>query len=179
MSFQMTKNLKRREYAIVAYGSLMSHQSIRETIPDRHFTPVIVKGYQRIFDLAVERGKCPDVLNVVKASGHSFNGLLFKVTNTELRKIKEREDDYNLVYTWAYEFLTGQRLCRCLVSTDVIVALDQRSRKPNKSYFIMCREAAYHVSPEFGVYWDMTTYTVRGQTITDWIKKNKTYNTLT
>jgi hypothetical protein len=142
--FRMTKTMNRRKYLMVAYGSLMSHQSIRETIPDRHFTPVIVKGYQRIFNLAVERGKCPDVLNVVKASGYTFNGLLFKVTDTELRRIKEREDECNLAETWAYDFLSGHRLSRCLVSIDVIVALDQRRRKPNKSYFILCR--ATHVN---------------------------------
>ena len=174
----MTKTKNRRKHMMVAYGSLMSHQSIRETIPDRHFTPVIVKGYQRIFNLAVEHGKWPDVLNVGKASRNSFNGLLFKVTDAELRKIKEREDDYNLAETWAYDFLTGQRLCRCLVSTDVIVALDQRRRKPSKRYFILCREAAYHVSQEFGVFWDATTYTANGQTVANWIKKNKSYNTL-
>ncbi len=174
----MSETKKRRKFMMVAYGSLMSHQSIRETIPDRHFTPVIVKGYRRIFNLAVERGKCPDVLNVVKASGHSFNGLLFKVTGAELRKVKEREDDYNLEETWAYDFLTGHRLCRCLVSTDVIVALDRRRRKPSKGYFILCREAAYHVSQEFGACWDATTFTANGQAVAQWIKKNKAYNTL-
>jgi hypothetical protein len=44
------------------------------------------------------------VLNLVTASGHSFNGLLFKVTDVELRQVKEREDDYNLEETWAYDW---------------------------------------------------------------------------
>lgn len=170
--------MNRDKHAVVAYGSLMSHQSIRETIPDRHFTPVIIKGYQRFFNLAVERGKNPDVLNVEKSAGHSFNGLLFKVTDTELRKIKEREDDYNLEETWSFEFLTGQKLCRCLVSTDVLVALDKHRRNPHKSYFILCREAAYHVSKDFGVFWDATTYTANGRVVANWIKKNKSYDTL-
>lgn len=174
----MIKPIVGRSYTMVAYGSLMSHQSIRETIPDRHFTPVIVKGYRRIFDLAVERGKSPDVLNVLPAAGKSFNGLLFRVTDTELRKVKEREDDYNLQETWAYDFMTGARLCKCLVSTDVLVGLDKRRRSPNREYFILCREAAYHVSQEFGVYWDNTTYTSSGQVVTRWIKQHRSYDTI-
>jgi hypothetical protein len=46
----------------------------------------------------------------------------------------------------------GKRLCKCLVSTDVVVAIDKCRRKPSKKYIILCREAAYHVSREFGQY---------------------------
>lgn len=54
------------KYNIIGYGSLISHKSLSKTIPDKHFTPVIVKGYERIFDLAVKKGSCPDVLNLKK-----------------------------------------------------------------------------------------------------------------
>ena len=163
---------------VVGYGSLMSHQSLRETIPDKHFTPVIVKGYKRVFNLAIMGGKDPDVLNLEKSPNEEFNGVMFEVNDKELREFKKREEAYNLEETWAYDFLTGKKLCNCLIDIDYIVAIDKRHRKPNKDYFILCRESAYHISREFGKYWDSTTYTSDGERISSWLKKNKEYDTV-
>ncbi|MBI2451493.1 gamma-glutamylcyclotransferase [Candidatus Pacearchaeota archaeon] len=165
-------------YKIVGYGSLISHKSLRESIPDKHFVPVIVRGFKRVFNLGLEKGKDPDVLNVVKDKKHFFNGVLFDVNEKELKKIKEREDDYNLEQIGAYDFLTGKELCKCFILIDQFVGIDHKKKKPNKSYFILCREAAYHISREFGKIWDETTFVSTGKKVSQWIKKHRDYDTI-
>jgi hypothetical protein len=164
------------QYNIVGYGSLISHKSLKETIYDRSFTPVIVKGYKRIFDLATGHGKNRDLLNVIKSPEHKFNGVLFAVNDTELVKLKEREDDYNLAETVAYDFVTGKELCKCFITVDVLVGIDHSGVfAPENGYFILCREAAYHIGEDFGHYWDETTYTAKDEKISEWLKSHSEY----
>ena len=165
------------KYNLVGYGSLMSHQSLREEIPDKHFTPVIIKKYKRIFNLAEKDTKDPDVLNVIKSPKAIFNGVMFQVNDSELKKIKKREEEYNLEETWAYDFLTKRKLCKCLIVTDNFVSIDRKKQKPNKRYFTLCREAAYHISKEFGMYWDNSTFIADGEKVISWLKKNPSYQT--
>jgi cation transport regulator ChaC len=166
------------KYNIVGYGSLISHKSLNQTIPPKHFTPVIVKGYKRIFNLLDDRVPYHDILNLTKSKSSQFNGVMFQVDLKELRRIKKREYEYNLEQTWAYDFLTGKKLCKCLIVIDQVLAIDNKGRTPNRSYLRLCREAAYHISKEFGEYWDSTTFTASGKKIKDWIKTHKEYNTI-
>lgn len=166
------------DYEVIGYGSLLSHKSLKETIPNKHFTQVIVRGYKRVFNIADIKSENPDVLNVITSPKHFFNGVMFKVNEKELAKIKKRENVYKLRETFAYDFLTGKELCECFICVDLHFEIDKQNRKPNKSYFILCREAAYHISKIFGNFWDETTFTSDNKRITDWIKENKEYNTI-
>ena len=56
--------------------------------------------------------------------------------------------------------------------------IDNENKLPDKKYFILCREAAYHISNEFGKYWDNTTYTSDGEKVLKWMIKNPKYNTI-
>jgi len=165
-------------YNIVGYGSLISHKSLKETIKDKKFTPVIVKGYKRIFNLKIENDTDPDMLNVMKHPGSTFNGVLFKVNEKELDQIKERESEYNLEKTKCYDFKTKKYIDKCFVVADYNVSLDKKGFLPDKSYFILCREAAYMISEEFGKYWDNSTFTAKNQKISEWILKNPKYSIL-
>src|SRR3989344_3087912 len=124
----------------------MSHKSLRKTIPDKHFSPVIVKGYKRIFNLSGGGHHPSDYLNLKKSKNSRFNGVLFQLNDSDLLKIKRREPEYNLEETWAYDFLTGKKLCKCYIVVDYIVSIDRMKKKPNKHYFTLCRESAYHIS---------------------------------
>ena len=161
------------KYKIVGYGSIMSHKSLRETVPDKRFEPVIVKGYKRIFDIVQHKS---DVLNLEKSKGHSFNGVMFTVNAEQLKELKKRESGYNLEKVWAYAFPSNKRLYQCSLFVDHCVAIDKQHLKPQNGYFKLCREAAYHISKDFGKMWDDTTYVSNGRTVASWIKKNKTYN---
>lgn len=163
---------------MIGYGSLLSHQSLSRTIPDKPFTPILVRGYKRLFNLAVSKGRNPDVLNVQKARGKTFNGVLFHVDEQELRRIMEREEDYNLEETHAYDFRTKRMVGKGFVCADYVVGIDRLKRLPEKKYFILCREAAYHISLPFGEYWDQTTYLADGNTVTQWIGTHPAYDTI-
>ena len=162
------------QYDVVGYGSLLSHKSLKETIKDKKFIPVIVKGYKRIFDLDENSG---DELNVEKSKNHKFNGVLFKVNEKELEKIKGREDGYNIDEVDAYEFTTKKKIGKCFLFIDYY-DVDYEKKTPDKSYFILCREAAYAISDDFGKFWDLTTYTSDGESVYQWIEKHKGWDTI-
>ena len=166
------------EYAFVGYGSLMSHKSLRKTISDKKFKPVIVKGYKRIFNVKDYKTDGSDVLNLEKSKENYLNGVFFHVNEEELRKIKIREDDYELQKVNVYDFNTKKRINKCFLVVDHYLFLDRKKGKPNRSYFVLCREAAYHISKKFGVMWDNTTYVLSGEKVFNWIKNNKKYDTI-
>jgi hypothetical protein len=159
---------------IVGYGSLVSHNSLKETIKDKHFIPVIVKGYKRIFDIAQIEGENSDVLNLKKSPKNEFNGVMFSVTDKELEKLKQREDGYELEQVPAYHFKTKDKLGNCFVFLDK-TDLD-KSLFPYRSYFLLCRDAAYHISKKFGKMWDETTFVSTGEKISEWLKEHKEYD---
>ena len=161
-----------KQYNVIGYGSLLSHISLKETIPDRQLKPVIVKGYKRIFNVLAKNHT--DVLNIEKKSGHFFNGVLFTVNWEELKKIKQREQpQYSFKKSWAFDFVTNQKLSLSLLAIDLHHSLDRQKHRPNLLYLKSCREAAYMISKKFGLMWDKTTYTADGEKISSWIKNNR------
>ena len=166
------------KYKVVGYGSLMSHRSLKNTVPNREFVPVIVKGYKRVFNLVSDKNAGGDILNLEQNMKYFFNGIMFEVNEDELRKIKEREDDYNFIETVAYDLKEKKKFSPCFISVDFIVGIDHKKQNPNKSYFVLCREAAYHVSKKFGKLWDETTFLAGGERVADWILRNKDFDSL-
>ncbi|MEK6898137.1 MAG: gamma-glutamylcyclotransferase family protein [Nanoarchaeota archaeon] len=164
------------EYNFVGYGSLLSHRSLSHTIKNKKFIPVIVKGYKRIFDLGGGKSRS-DVLNLEEDKKEKFNGVLFSVSDAELRKIKKREDGYDMKSGEAYDFSTGKKLGKCLLVIDH-QDIDYKKMEPDKDYFILCREAAYHISKKFGKFWDKTTFISDEERVSNWIKKHREFNTI-
>lgn len=152
------------KYKFIGYGSLLSHKSLKETIKDKKFLPVIVKGYKRIFNLR-DNSKY-DVLNLKKDKRYYFNGVVFEINEKELQKLKKREDDYNLEEVKYYDFYTKKKLGKALVVIDYLVGID-KDGKPKEEYLEMCRSAAYKIGDDFGKVWDKTTYTSNGKKIKD------------
>lgn len=164
-----------RTYAVIGYGSLLSHRSLAKTIPDRSFQPVIVKGYKRIFNVLAKNHT--DLLNIERKPGHYFNGVLFTVTSDELKKIKLRErPEYSLFKSWAYDFSTNKKISWSSLAVDLHHSLDHFRHQPNRLYFKSCREAAYAISNKFGRTWDETTYLANGEQVNSWVKRNRSYN---
>ena len=151
----------------------MSHASLRETIHNKHFIPAMIKGYKRIFNLIEEKNA--DILNLVKDKKERCNVVVFSIDEHELVELKKREDLYNLEEVKAFHFLTGQEIGKCLVVIDYFLDLDRKGFSPDKKYFQLCREAAYHVSKEFGKVWDETTYVSTGEKVVEWLKSNPEY----
>ncbi|OIO80117.1 hypothetical protein AUJ84_04585 [Candidatus Pacearchaeota archaeon CG1_02_32_132] len=169
--------MEKEIYNVVGYGSLISHSSFKEDYSDKKFKPVIVNGYKRIFNI-LEENKGLDVLNILESKKNKFNGVLFKLNEKELKKLKEREDWYNIEEAEYYDFETKKKIGKGLLFIDHLILIDKHKKKPDKKYFILCREAAYHLKKEFGKMWDETTYTSAGEKISEWIKNNASYDTL-
>ena len=163
------------KYKVVGYGSIISHKSLRETVPDKHFEPVIIRGYKRVFDMVQHKS---GVLNLEKSKNHFFNGVMFTVDAEQLKKLKKRESGYSLEKAWAHKFPSNERLYECELFVDYDKGIDKQHLRPQKGYFKLCREAAYHISKDFGKMWDSTTYLSNGQKVTSWIKHNKAYDSL-
>ena len=161
------------KYPIVGYGSLLSHDSLKETIKDKKFRKILVKGYKRIFNLVDGRG---DVLNLEKCKGCEFNAVLFYVDDEELRMLKLREDEYNLESVDVFDFGTRKKICAAYTSIDHIVDIDSGKMLPQKGYFVLCRKAACDLGEDFGKVWDETTYLSSGERVCDWVKKHKEYD---
>jgi len=159
---------------IAGYGSLISHNSLKETIGNKRFIPVIVKGYKRIFDINRIKGENSDVLNLEKNSKCKFNGVMFSVTDKELERLRKREEGYELEETAFYDMKKCEKLGNCFVFVDHIDM--DKEMLPSKNYFLLCREAAYHLSKRFGKMWDNTTYISTGEKISDWLKEHKEYD---
>ncbi len=164
------------EYKVVGYGSLISHNSLKEDIGDKRFKPVIVKGFKRIFD--IYEGKRGDVLNLEEDKKGKFNGVMFKVDENELRKLRKREDVYGFEKKNVYDFKTRKKIGKALLFIDFFIDIDKKKKLPDKRYFILCREAVYHISKEFGRMWDKTTFVADGERVDKWIKKHGDFDSL-
>lgn len=92
--------------------------------------------------------------------------------------LKKREAAYDTEETQTYDFTSGKKLGNAYIFTDYFIAIDKRKRSPNKNYFVLCREAAYHINEKYGKFWDNTTYTSSGKKVKDWIKKNPKYDSI-
>ncbi|MCF7835444.1 gamma-glutamylcyclotransferase [Candidatus Gracilibacteria bacterium] len=161
----------------IGYGSLLSHNSLKKTIKDRDFIPVIVKGFKRIFnvDLDPNSNKDLDVLNIVKDKNSFFNGILIKITDEELLKLKEREKHYVFEKVEAKDINSNKIYKNCILSIDHNLDIDLGFKKPDQSYFDLCREAAYHINENFGNMFDETTFTSDGTRVKEFLLKNPDY----
>ncbi len=167
------------KHKLIGYGSLLSHKSFHtEATNTRVIGPVIVKGYKRIFNISETKAGDSDVLNLKKSKGSEFNGLLFEVDDEELERLSIREEGYNLEEVECYDFKTGKELGKAITCIDYYILIDRKKGLPERSYFILCREAAYQISQSFGKKWDETTFTSTGEKIAEWIKKHKDYDTI-
>ena len=101
-----------KKHFIGGYGTLLYEKSLNKTImrknqsvhPLVRYTPFIVKGYQRIFNLSAEHYQPSHKLqsssseiaaaNLQPSEAHAFNGLGFHVSSEELELIDSRESYY-------------------------------------------------------------------------------------
>lgn len=163
------------KYNFVGYGSLINHRSLSHTIHNKKLTPVIIKGYRRVFDVLASRNST--YLNIEKSPGDYFNGVLFTIDKTELKLLIKRESpEYELKEVWAYDFTNKKKLCRAFLAIDYSISVAKGSSSmPNKEYFLLCREAAYSFGQEFGHIWDQTTFLADGKIISSWLKEHPDY----
>lgn len=167
---------------IVGYGTLLYSNSIADTIGEsarsKSYTPVIVKGFKRLFnllplhykpsfrisDLPVERAAA----NVVACDGAYFNGLAFPVDEEELIELDKRESSYDRLEVKIYDFSSMKSIGDAFVySANHLRATltDDASFLPDWIDISWARTGAYSISHEFGVMYDQTTYLADSRTL--------------
>lgn len=113
---------------IFGYGSLLQLESLKATVPSaKNLRPVYIEGFRREFTLWDTVGWTETNLDlagipfcavdVVSDSKGWVNGIVFEVAETELPALMEREQEYELVETTAYDFESCQPIGKCMVFT--------------------------------------------------------------
>jgi len=166
------------KHNFIGYASLLSHTSLESSIKDKKFTPVLIKGYKRIFNFQTRENENSDVLNIVKSPKNFFNAVIFKVNDKELKELAKREAEYNLEEVEYYNLSGKEKIGKGIISVDKLINIDKNKKLPSKNYFILCRSAAYKIGKDFGKMWDQTTFISDGEKVSDWIKNNKEYDVL-
>jgi cation transport regulator ChaC len=113
---------------IFGYGSLLSLESLRASVPDaQELRAAYIRGFRRDFSLLDSEGWVTSNLDVggvpfcgvdihrVAAGDAIVNGVVFQVDQSELPALLEREKDYELIETIAYDFHTSESVGTCLV----------------------------------------------------------------
>jgi hypothetical protein len=113
---------------IFGYGSLLSLESLRDTLPNaKPPRPALIRGFRRDFSLLDSEDWISAHIDVADAAVCSVdvhevgdvesvvNGVIFGVDDAGLPCLLRRERDYGTIETTAYDFHTGDPLGRCFV----------------------------------------------------------------
>jgi hypothetical protein len=172
-----------RPALLVGYGTLLNQVSMASTLgsaaEEKTPIPVIVEGYQRLFNLRpahyepslflsedpVEVG----AMNVLPSPAHRFNGLMFQVSLEELEALDERERYYDRIWVPIRSFADGSALGEAFTyaaNPDSPWIIDApRGLLPRWNDVVLAREGAYSVSREFGEAFDATTFLADGRSL--------------
>ncbi len=110
---------------VFGYGSLISGHSLQATVPDaKHIKPAYIKGFRRDFSVWDPEGWTEteqDVagipfcaLDVTKGSGKNVNGVVFEMGQDNFIALKRREQEYELLETTAFDFVSHKPIGLCL-----------------------------------------------------------------
>ncbi|MGI9544522.1 MAG: gamma-glutamylcyclotransferase family protein [Cyclobacteriaceae bacterium] len=171
------------------YGTLLLEESLNHSVnrissaKERkivEYFPVIVKGYQRLFNLHATHYHSSDAIsndnievaaaNIRPSPQHDFNCLCFYINESELESIDKRERYYERVEV---EFLAFDNQTSIGVGyvymvnpeTSRLLFNDNEKILPRWTDLTFTRTGAYRISTEFGEYYDKTTYMADGEVL--------------
>ena len=184
-------NREKEVYWIIGYGSLMHPDSLNRTVRDiamGQTKPVRVVGYRRLFNLASVRAWKKDctgqqaaaVLNVEAHSGSEFGGVAFRVGESGLSALDQREYIYRRITGVECQDLnSGEFLSQCIIYT-ALSGEELRSQKasfyekrvrplgleslvskeilPIDQYLSLCLQGAYWWGEQFGDHFVRNTF---------------------
>jgi len=171
---------------LIGYGTLLYRPSLGHTIGDEagnsiEMLPVVVEGYQRLFNLRPDHylpltssvlgdgGIENAAMNVEPAPGHSFNGLAFTVDYEQLPDLDRRESYYLRKRVRLRHFDSGEWMGEGWVYSSEPdarwIERDPAALLPLWRDIEWAREGAYRISERFGEYFDETTFLGDGTTL--------------
>ena len=142
---------------LFAYGSLMCEESLKRTTPKaRIHGPVVLTGYQRVFNLRSpyrrnpETGVYSSALNIRESKEHELNGVLIHVPDDEPGGLFIREKGYETREVEVLDLRTGDRR---VVTTFVATEHEPHPYVFNdpfqEEYLNICIRAAQRFGNEF------------------------------
>jgi hypothetical protein len=172
------------EHFIVGYGTLLDKGSLGQTIGQdsadgKSYIPVLIKGYKRLFNLqpthytpGLKFSTDPIELaaaNVEPSGQHEFNGLAFKVDESDLSALDQRERYYTRHSVQVYDFFSQALLGTGFTySSDLDaswIVRDNALLLPLWRDLVFARNGAYGIDRAFGKKYDETTYMADGETL--------------
>lgn len=141
-------------------------------------TPVIVRGYRRVFNIQpphytpsfrissrpIEDG----AMNLIPDPGSFFNGLFFRLNPSVVARLHEREKQYNRIRVVPEKFDTGVKMEEATTyyadEASGLLCRNPQQLLPRWRDLKISRTAAYRVDRSFGKMFDRTTYLADGQT---------------
>jgi hypothetical protein len=169
-----------KKVLIGGFGTLLLQESLGDTVGNqKRYIPMIIKGYQRLFNLLPDHYKADNRLrqddtecgaaNIQAAEGFQFNGLCFEADEQDLAALDQRERYYQRVEVPCFDFYTQQALGTCHVYSSPLDAPWLRHRVeellPLWRDIVYARVGAYRISQAFGEFYDATTYLADGKTL--------------
>lgn len=146
---------------VFGYGSLINMKYTDEISNSltRRICPVMIKGLKREFNVSTE-SNTHKVLGIKKNVNHFCNGILFKVNEEELNKLKMREKQYYIIflninhiifkYNQTKQFKKGDRIICFIPLKEYIYNKKDALNKPiSNRYFDICKEGCINISKEF------------------------------
>jgi hypothetical protein len=144
---------------LFGYGALLDLKTIKEIErpENKKICPVMVKGLKR--SLNVGGGK-KRVMGVKEVSTAQCNGILFKVTESELEELIQREKLYTIktlaksriefTYKKCLEFKPGDQILCFYPQSKYILKKNELSSNPiSLSYLSRCKSGAAAISDDF------------------------------
>lgn len=174
--------MSNKKVTIVGFGTLLLQESLGDTVGkgnEKKFTPIIVKGYRRLFNLLPDHYEADNRLrqdgtekgaaNIEPAEGVQFNGLSFLADADDLDNLDKRERYYKRSVVQHYDFETGEELGECHVYESPLDARwlvrDNTQLLPLWRDIVYARVGAYRISKAFGEMYDASTYMADGKTL--------------
>jgi hypothetical protein len=173
-----------KEPLLVGYGTLLYRASLGDSIGaevalGKVVWPVAVLGYRRLFNLrpdhyqssaclSADGSECA-AMNVEPAPEAWFNGIAFRVTESELDALDRREWYYRRLEAPLFDFHTREPIGSGYVYSAELTArrIERSSEKllPLWRDVLWARAGAYGIAPAFGRAFDETTYLADGRTL--------------
>lgn len=165
---------------IFGYGSLLQLESLKATAPSaKNLRPVCIEGFQREFTLWDPIGWTEtnlDLANIpfcglnirpLPNSKERVNGIVFEVDEADLPALLDREKEYELIETTAYDFKTSEPIGSCMVfSANKTTGEYDFKSEAQKRYLDVCLEGAAVYGDSFLNMFIDTTY-IGGKSIRD------------
>ena len=168
-------------YTVIGIGTLLNASSVGTKLASadrKTYRPVIVPGYQRLFNLRAEHYEASNMLatqaeelgahNVQPIKNAYFNGLAFAVDDAELEKLDERERYYRREAVEYHDFYTRESLGQGFLYVSPLnrrwIINDPEKLMPRWLDIALASQGAYKYGAAFGEMYEATTYLADGAT---------------